>query len=45
MISFCKMNLANYPFDEQTCNIYFESCKYIENFVANEIISNEKLFE
>ena len=24
----CKLNLRNFPLDEQTCHLAFESCKY-----------------
>ena len=29
----CDMNLAMFPFDNQVCKIYFETCKYINKMM------------
>jgi hypothetical protein len=32
----CTLDLSDYPFDNQTCEVIFEQCKYINQFIITE---------
>lgn len=34
---YCWMNLQKFPFDEQQCNIHFESCKYLLLYLTTQL--------